>query len=352
MTHEHTRVTDNAGNGVRGLRARPSVDLLKTVRDSYGINGLEVSIDLGGSSSLNFLAVNNEGHYVVRVYRPYVTEARLADTNLARQALNSHGIPSSEVLSTLDGKPWIIFGDRLVEVERYVESDANMDSWEHLMVGLPLLGRIHTILRNVRFSTEGRYPLFANYIEPQKALSMTLQGTRRIRGWNLSSDNLRLADAAEELAHLVSAGEREIIPHLPRQLVHGDYWHNNVFFRGGRVVLVTDFDFMGERARIDDLALTLYYFDCSDEPVSEKRLDRLRRLIDGYDEGLGEHLSRTERAALPLAMARQPLWSIGGWIALLDDEEAAHRHAAGMLGEVEWALRIVRELNRWQTAFK
>ena len=30
-------------------------------------------------------------------------------------------------------------------------------------------------------------------------------------------------------------------------------------------------------------------------------------------------------AALPLAMARQPLWSIGGWVALLDDEEAARQ---------------------------
>jgi hypothetical protein len=45
------------------------------------------------------------------------------------------------------------------------------------------------------------------------------------------------------------------------------------------------------------------------------------------------------------------LWSIGGWIAVLDEEAAARRHAASMLGEVEWALRLVRELDRWQAAF-
>lgn len=358
MTDEQTRedmqkiVTDNAGGGVRGLRARPSAELFQAVRHSYGINGLEDSIDLGGSSSLNLLVTDDHSRYVVRVYRPYVTEARLADIQLARQELNANGVPSSEVLSTLDGQQWTVFDGRLVEVERYVECDANMDSWEQLMVGLPLLGRIHTILRGVQFSTEGRNPLFANHIEPQKALEMTLQGTQRIRGWNLSSDTLKFADAAEELAHLVSDSERELVPMLPRQMVHGDYWHNNVLFLNGRVVLVTDFDFMGERARIDDLALTLYYFDCSDEPVSEKRLERLRCLIDAYDEGLDERLSIAERSALPLAMARQPLWSIGGWIALLDDEEAARRHAAAMLGEVEWALRIVRELDRWQAAFR
>lgn len=344
-------VSDNAGGGIRGLRAQPSAELFQTVRHFYGINHLESSIDLGGSSSLNLLVTDDHSRYVVRVYRPYVTEARLADIQHARQEIIANGVPSSEVILTLDGQHWIVFDGRLVEIERYVESDANMGSWEHLMVGLPLLGRIHTILRGIQFSTEGRNPLFANHIEPQKTLVMTLQGTQRIRKWNPSWDNLRLADAAEELAHMVSSRERELVDMLPRQMVHGDYWHSNVFFRDGRIVFVADFDFMGERARIDDLALTLYYFDCSDKPMSEKRLGRLRNLIDAYDEGLDQHLSITERLALPLAIARQPLWSVGGWITLLDDEEAACRHAKETVVEVEWALRILHDLDRWQAAF-
>jgi Ser/Thr protein kinase RdoA (MazF antagonist) len=347
----HKMVTDNAGGGVRGLRARPSAALFQAVRQAYGINGLEDSIDLGGSSSLNLLVTDDHSRFVVRVYRPYVSEARLADIQLARKALGAGGVPSSKVLSTLDGQPWIVFDDRLVEVESYVESDANMDSWEHLIRGLPTLGRIHTILRELPFGSEGRNPRFANHIGPQNALGMTVQGTQRIRGWNPSSDDLRLADLSEKLAHLVVAGERELAPMLPRQMVHGDYWHNNVLLHDGCVVLVTDFDFMGERARIDDLALTLYYFACSAAPVAKKGGESLRSLIDAYDEGVDERLSVVERAALPLALARQPLWSIGGWIALLDEEEAARRHAATMLGEVEWALRIVGELDKWQAAF-
>ncbi|WP_308635783.1 phosphotransferase enzyme family protein [Paenibacillus silvisoli] len=345
-------LSDNAGGGLRGLRARPSADLLKTVCDAYGIHSLSDIIDLGGSANLNLFATDGHNRYVVRVYRPYVNEARLADIQLARQVLNAQGIPSSKVRLTLNGQPYILFDGRLVEVDRYVESDANMASWEHLAAGLPLLGRIHTILRDVQFSTEGKKNQpFANYIEPQNALGMTLKGIQRIRGWNPSAYNMRLITATEELAYLVSAAEQELVPMLPRQMVHGDFWDNNVVFRDGRIVLVTDFDFMGERARIDDLALTLYYFDCSDEPSSAKRLGGLRGLIDSYDSGLTEHLSMRERLSIPLAMARQPLWSMGGWIALLDDEEAARRHAAGMLGDVEWALRIIRELDRWQAAF-
>jgi Ser/Thr protein kinase RdoA (MazF antagonist) len=346
-------VTDNAGGGIRGLRARPSAELFEAVHHTYGINGLENSVDLGGSNTLNLLVTDGGSRYVVRVYRPYVTEARLADIQFARRELSANGVPCPDIIPTRDGRHWTVFDGRVIEVERYVDSDGCMDTWERLVAGLPLLGRIHATLNRLQFSTDGRFPLFANHIEPQKALSMSLKGIERIRGWrNPSSDELRLAENAEKLARLVFSGERELAPMLPRQVVHGDFWHNNVFFRDGGVALVTDFDFMGERARIDDLALTLYYFDCSNGPVTEDRLGKLRSLINAYDSGLSERLSLTERLALPLAMARQPLWSIGGWIAMLDNKEAARRHAAAMFGEVEWALGILRELERWKAAFK
>jgi Ser/Thr protein kinase RdoA (MazF antagonist) len=353
VKEDQKTVTDNASGGVRGLRARPSAALVQAVRHAYGLDAREADgIDLGGSSSLNFLVTDDHSRYVVRVYRPYVTAARLADMQRARQELTAHGVPVATARSTLDGQRWTTFDGRLVEVEQYVDSDAVMDSWERLLQGLPVLGRMHAILRGVPFRAEGRSPRFANHIEPQQALGRTLQGTRRIRGWQPSSpDDRRLAATSEELAHAVSAAERELAPLLPRQGVHGDYWHNNVRFREGGVVFVTDFDFMGERARIDDLALTRSSFACSDAPASDTRFGKLRRLVDAYEGGLREPLSVVERTALPLAIARQPWWSIGGWIAVRDEEAAARRHAASMLGEVEWALRLVRELDRWQAAF-
>jgi homoserine kinase type II len=164
---------------------------------------------------------------------------------------------------------------------------------------------------------EGRTPLFANHIEPFDTLDWTRRGARRVRAWGPSPGELRLMDAAEELAQRVAEAERDVVSSVRRQLVHGDFWDNNVFFRDGRVVLVTDFDFMGERARIDDLALTLYYTNStfSEDPVSQDRIGRLRRLVDAYDRGLDEPLTRIERAALPLAIARQPLWWVGRWLA-------------------------------------
>ena len=110
-------------------------------------------------------------------------------------------------------------------------------------------------------------------------------------------------------------------------------------FRGGRPVLVADLDFMGERARIDDLALTLWCARCDldvgGDPAQERA--RLGRLVASYVAGLVPPLSEVERGALPVAMARQPLSSIGGWVARLDDQAAARQ--------------LMTELGRWQDAF-
>jgi homoserine kinase type II len=345
---------DDAGSGLRGLRAKHSPKLRVAVRDHYDIEGLDGGSDLGGSSNLNLLVAGDNGRFVVRVYRPYVTAARLDDIQHVRRVLGANGVPCSEVVPTRDGKPWIVWEGRLVEVERYVASDAKMDSWERVEAGLPLLGRIHSLLETVTISADGRRPVFANHIAPEDALGGTLRGTRRIRGWGPTPNELRLAEAAEDLAHQVSAAEQDSVPAIPRQLVHGDYWDNNVFFRDGRVSLVNDWDFMGERARIDDLALTLFFASATlrdDHSSDEAQLERLRSLVNAYDQGLERSLSRVERAALPLALARQPLWSLGVWVALLDDESRARQHAAGMMGDVTWASGIMRGLDRWQAAF-
>lgn len=148
-----------------------------------------------------------------------------------------------------------------------------------------------------------------------------------------------------------SGAERGIEP-LPRQLVHGDFWDNNVLFRDGQIVLVVDLDFMAERPRIDDLALTLYYTNSTfhGDQVSDDRVRRLRTLVDAYERGLDQPLSAAERAALPLALARAPLCFIA-MIARVDSENGARRLAAEMTPDIAWALAIVRNLDRWQRGF-
>ena len=240
-------------------------------------------------------------------------------------------------------------GSRLIEVEEFVETDGRMNTAGRVEAGLRVLGAMHSALRDVATSDASVAPPFVNYVAPGAIIEATRRGTSRIRSWNPTTDEVRLADAADELAIALSAAYAALDrASIQRQLVHGDFWDNNVLYRGDEIALIHDFDHMGVRDRIDDVGLTAYFLNAEDTPDADGRRRTLRRLVDAYDSGLAQPLSAAERMAMPIALARQPLWSVGGWIADLDDEGAAREHARGLLPEVEFALKIMDALPGWQ----
>lgn len=344
-------VNDDADGGLRGLRPQPTPALVDALATHYGLDAHHAR-DLGGGLNLNLLIDADGRGYVARVYRPYVTAARLAAIQHVRNEVATAGVPCAPLLRTRDGAGWVDLGGALVEVESYIDSDFHMDTPDRLCRGLPTLGRIHSALRQVEVSAAGRESRFANHVYAEQALAATAKATERIRRWTPTTVEERLAAQADELAAVVSTAEEELSNNLPRQLVHGDFWDNNVLFAGDRLVLVADFDFMAERARIDDLALTLYFADLH-RPLrhGDDRIATLRSFVDAYDSGLADHLTPAERSALPWALARQPLWEIGGWVASLDDEKLARWHLGEMPTALERAHQIANNPDVWTRAF-
>jgi Ser/Thr protein kinase RdoA (MazF antagonist) len=337
----------------RGPKSRATVSdsLFHALREHYGIRADHSARDIGGSSNLNLLVDEQGKSCVVRVYRPWITPARVQDMQVVRQRLAEGDMPTTPPIRTLTGESWIMVDNRVVEVEPHIEYDAQMDSWERLEAGLPMLGQIHSLLRGLDLSADGRNAPASNNIEPTEVLAGTRRGIDTIHQWDATPGEIELAEAAEKLAHIVAQAQRDFTD-MPRQLVHGDYWDNNVLFREGQIVLVADLDFMGERARIDDLALTLYYTNSTyaDDQTSDDRIHRLLKLVNAYDSGLDDPLTSVERAALPVALARAPLAFIA-MIAAVDSEAEGRGLAAGMGGDIAWALAIARNLGRWQEVF-
>src|SRR5262249_9820794 len=145
--------SDDAGNGCRGPRAQVSAALLEFLSDEHGLRRTDEVRDLGGSSNLNLLFTNRQRRQcVARIYRRHMSESRLEAIHSVRQSISKRGIPCAELVPALDGKPWTAFEGHLVEVEVFVQSDECMDSWECLRVGLPWLGRIHSLLAKLNLS--------------------------------------------------------------------------------------------------------------------------------------------------------------------------------------------------------
>ncbi len=99
----------------------------------------------------------------------------------------------------------------------------------------------------------------------------------------------------------------------------------------------------------DDLALTLYYTSVDITDITRDPA-QLAELAGTYEAGSGTRLTQHERDAIPLAMARQPLWSIAVWVALLDSQATARRHLAATAHELTWALQLADRITELQDA--
>lgn len=168
-----------------------------------------------------------------------------------------------------------------------------MDLGEQLRAGMRMLGRLHTLMEDLTLELP---PPIANHLPQELALDATLDATTFIRAWNPTPQEEQWAETAETLARLLPVVD------LPHQLVHGDFWNNNVLFHETSVVAVLDFDFAGLRPRIDDIALPLAYAVQMGMPLTD-----VGDLVGAYDSSSMNPLSIVERRALPFAMARMPL---------------------------------------------
>jgi len=334
-------------------RPVPGAGLLEHVRLRHGLEWSGAPVDLGGSSSLNLRLRDIRGDVVVRVHRAWLEPARLTSVQAVRSALREAGLPFAETVPALDGSLWTALGEHLVEVERYVEGE-EMNSWSRLLAGLRMLGRVHDALAGIPAGPAARTSPTANQIAADEALPLARRAASVIRSWARTGDEWAAAGKTETLAEKLETAWKPLSVVLPRQLVHGDFWNNNVLFDGDSIVLVLDLDFMAERERIDDIALVLYYANSGStlprhaSPGERQRL--LRELLDAYDSGLSARLTAVERSAVPMALARVVL---GYTRHLLQrGQELDQREVlAAWSVDLDWSLEIVRDLGRWQEAF-
>ena len=303
----------------------------------------------GGSTGLNLRADSDVGPVLVRVHRSHVSAERVEALQFAREAAGAAGVPTALPIVGRDGQRHIRVESCVVEVEQFVETDAKMDTLARVASALPWLGRLHDALANVELPGAADDLRFANFIAARDVVARVTAGADRIR--SIAPRQAHVADAAEVLAARLeeasSAG-----PAIGSQWCHGDFWDDNVLFRGEELALVTDFGFMNRRPRIDDLALTLYFtlweLHATGHPDP---LRHLAPLVEAYETGTKRLLGGIEREALPLAIARQPLWSIGVWAAELDDPVAVDAHLRGHDVALRLGMSILDDLDRWRSAF-
>jgi homoserine kinase type II len=305
--------------------------------------------DLGGRNTANLrLELDRVGSVVARIHPRKKATDRLRAEQFVRSKLADCGLPCLPPLPVFAGDTvGRLDSGELIEVEPYVQADGWMTTDNRMIAGFRLLGHMHQHLRGLDLPAAARHVEYANYLPVEDIGHAVEHGAGRLR--RLGRPELAAyADAGQ--AHLAEVAELERLRRVEhcRQIVHGDFWDNNVLFRGGDIVAVLDFGFMAERTRVDDLALPLWFQLLKSGRTRPDAEDRrlVNALLDAYDSGTDAPLSFNERLSIPLAIARQPAWSLGGWVRILD-EATAIDHARSAAAELPIAVAVLEDLSVW-----
>jgi hypothetical protein len=258
-------------------------------------------VDLGGSTNLNLLVVG-EDPYVIRVYRPWTTKRRILGLREVRRRLGSIGVQVPVPTVGSHGDVFRIAGC-WSETEQYLPHVPM--SVEQYPRSFAALGKLH---RGMRQCWDGSIPdpRFPNYGSASQLLKWLQASTASVQG-DASACNLavRVASAIRQLGEL-----EEEVQSLPRLPVHGDYTLVNIGFVTNDETAYFDFDVAGVRPRLHDVAyaaLTMLRSVGGSVDPTQSSWEIVWRMVDEYEHTAPFPLTRTERHALPLEMARVSL---------------------------------------------
>jgi len=300
--------------------SRAHLDDVSFLVDHFRLGSLRLIRDLGGTYNLNLLLQAERGWYVLRLYRPWMTQMRLSQLHQIKRLLAHTSLPVPIPLSTITGETILHSNNRLMELEPFIIHDGEADTWKRNARAFFLLGKLHAFLAMEASNIDLVDPVVSNYGTPETLLAWTeqavaesLQSRHPIK---VLEKQQALSLYAETIHLLLSLQEQwnKTNGHLTQQLTHGDYGGGNLLFRRERPVAILDFDFMRIRERVSEIAYTLYWWLCKQghgQIAEVGSWKKVNELLTCYNEGTSKLLTLEERQALPLEIARVPLY----WIA-------------------------------------
>ena len=246
--------------------------------------------------------------------------------------LCAHSFPCPQVMRSREGKTWTTWGERIVEIHRFVPHDPGIHrDWRRMNAAATILGDLHCSLSR---AAEGKTPVppeMRNDISPEQIWSLLNEAEATLAAMHARPDD-RTEQAITVCRRARDAVERmlrdypRIIGNLPWTMVHGDFHFWNLLYRADQIAAVVDYDFVQERERIFDVAYALQNVVTHLRNVhgsilrnwSDLSWGNVRIWIDHYDEATHIPLTAAERRWLPREILR--VYLVGVATAILQDD--------------------------------
>jgi len=233
------------------------------------------------------------------------------------------GFPVPEVMRKRNGKTWTLWGERLVEIHRFVPHDTGSHrDWQRMNAAAGILGDLHRTLDTLAKKISPVPPEMRNDIGPAYCLSLIDEGQYVVSQYLERDPEAVVAQQvlarAREILEPMAENYERIIGSLPWLTVHGDYHFWNILYKADQIASVVDYDFMQERERLFDIAYAMQsviahltrVHGVTVQHIPKQAWQNLRLWVDLYDETTHLPLTQVERARLPAEILRIFLVSV------------------------------------------
>ena len=298
-----------------------------------------------------------QGTFMLRARHSEEFGARVEYLHALIDGIRSQGFPAPEVVRSKQGRSWTLWGERVVEIHRFVAHDPGTHrDWQRMFAAAGSLGDLHRALSR---SAAGRTPVppeMRNDVPPEQCWTLLQEAEASLP--DLALDAGASAEAQSMAAGIVRQARALVEPllkdyhrnvgRLPWITVHGDYHFWNVLYRGDEIAAVVDFDFIQERERLFDIAYALQNVVAHLRGVHGVSADgytslapadlpwaNVRLWVDHYDTTAHLPLTEAERRWLPQEILRVFLVGVATGFLQDDPIESILRHGAD-LGLYEW----------------
>lgn len=258
-----------------------------------------------------------QGAFMIRIRHGEDFGERVEFIHAMMDYLRGCGMPVPEVMRCRDGHSWTFWGERIVEVHRYIRHDAGLHrDWQRMYAAAAALGELHGNFQKFTSDKPPVAPEMKNDLMPNECWNMLPHAERSISMAHGTAESieaalLTLARAREALIPLLDDYER-MLGNLPWSFVHGDFHLWNLLFHGDEIVGLVDYDFMQERERLFDVAYCMqaiigymhYVEGRRPEEYDRMSWGNLRLWVDQYDAACPTPLTREERERLPAELLR------------------------------------------------
>lgn len=246
---------------------------------AYGLELESCEPLAAGSVNSNFRLETAQGRFFLRIYEEQAEAGALRELELLR-ALARAGVPTTEPPLRLDGASVSHHQGKPVALYPWVEGDI-------VCTEQAVPARCEAVAAAL-----ARVHLAGAALPPQPPSRFDADALRERLGLIARAAVPELCRAAKEIEEHLPAVQAARVPDLPRGLIHGDLFRDNVLWRGDEVAALIDFESASSGVFAFDLMVLVLSWCFRDH----FDLDRVRAMLRGYQSV--RPLSPEERSGL------------------------------------------------------